>query len=138
MKKLQKILIMTVLVAMMVGLGAIVSSAAVTVEPAKLLASFDGSQSATIDSRGAMSVATKSTNKYYDIDFTTSGANANFSTVSGNYAFLGKGDYIVMEFDFMAEDWTKVKNILIGWNSRNSTGGALNDMHFTKSEAKRS
>jgi hypothetical protein len=131
MKKLQKILIMTVLVAMMVGLGAIVSSAAVTMEPAKVLASFDGSQSASIDTRGAMSVATKGTNKYYDIDFTTSGANANFSSVSGNYAFLGKGDYIVMEFDFMAEDWSKVKSILVGWNSRNSSGGALNDMHFS-------
>ncbi len=131
MKKLQKILIMTVLVAMMVGIGAIASSAAVTMEPAKVLASFDGSQTATIDSRGSLSVASKGMNSYYDIDFTTSGANANFSTVSGNYAFLGKGDYIVMEFDFMAEDWTTVKSILIGWNSRNSSGGALNDMHFS-------
>jgi hypothetical protein len=38
MKKLQKILIMTVLVAMMVGLGAIASSAAATMTPAKVLA----------------------------------------------------------------------------------------------------
>ena len=132
MKKLQKILIMTVLVAMMVGIGAIASSAAVTMEPAKVLASFDGSQGLTsMDSRGSASVAVKGTNKYYNIDFTTSGAHANFSSVSGNYAFLGKGDYIVMEFDFMAEDWSKVKNILIGWNSRNASGGGLNDMHFT-------
>ena len=134
MKKLQKILIMTVLVAMMVGLGAIASSAAATAAPVKELAVMDGSVNPSVSSgsqRCEYNVISKTANKYYEINFIDSGANANFTSVSGNYAFLGKGDYIVMEFDFMAEDWTKVKSILVGWNSRNASGGALNDMHFS-------
>ncbi len=129
MKKLQKILIMTVMVALLVGLGAIASSAAATMTPAKVIGESDGSQSTT-NTNTTTTVVSKSANKYYQVDFNASGANVNFAS-SSNYAFLGKGDYIVMEFDFMAEDWTTVKSILIGWNSRNASGGALNDMHFT-------
>ncbi len=137
MKKLQKILMLTVLVAMLIGIAAVAASAAVTTEPSRTLASFDGEQSVAGSGgtqRCTIASASKGGNKYYEIDFIDSGANANFG--GGNQDFLGKGDYIIMEFDFMAEDWSTVKNILIGWNSRNSTGGALNDMHFTFSNEK--
>lgn len=132
MKKLHRFLIMTVLVAMLVGICAIASSAAATMTPAKVLAEADGSQSVAASSgtqRCSVTPTSKSSNTYYTVDFVDSGANCNVG--SGYYAFLGKGDYIITEFDFMAEDWTKVKNILVGWNSRNSTKGALNDMHFS-------
>ena len=128
MRKLHKFLIMTVLVAMLVGLGSIASSAAATATPVKVLADFDGEASAQMTG-GTSTVVSKSGNKYYSVDFTSSGANLNFG--GSNYAFLGKGDYIITEFDFMAEDWSTMSNMLIGWNSRNSSGGALNDMHFS-------
>ena len=130
MKKLHKFLIMTVLVSMLVGLGAIVSSADATVEPSRTLANFVGDESTgTSMASGSISALSKGENKFFSIDFTANGANANFG--SGNQDFLGKGDYVITEFDFMAEDWTTMSNILIGWNSRNSGGGALNDMHFS-------
>lgn len=128
MKKLQKILMMTVLVAMLVGIASVAASAAATMAPVQTFASFDG-EAATSSSNCVCNVMSKGDNKYYEDTSTASGGNTNFG--SGNKDFLGKGDYIITEFDFMAEDWTKVKSILIGWNSRNSTGGALNDMHFT-------
>lgn len=128
MKKLQKILMMTVLVAMLVGIASVAASAAVTMAPVRTFANFDG-EAATSSSNCVCTVMSKGDNKYYEDTSTAAGGNTNFG--SGNTDFLGKGDYVIMEFDFMAEDWTKVKNILIGWNSRNSTGGALNDMHFT-------
>ena len=81
MKKLQKILIMTVLVAMMVGLGAIASSAAATAAPVKELAVMDGSSNPSVSSgtqRCEYNVISKTANKYYSIDFIDSGANANF------------------------------------------------------------
>ncbi len=137
MKKLHKFLIMTVLVALLVGLGSIVSSAAATMTPSNVLAEFDGEASFSSVSGGTQrcngAVNVKGDNKYYTFDFIDSGANANFG--SGNKGFIGKGDYVITEFDFMAEDWTKVKSILIGWNSRNDASGALNDMHFTFSNA---
>lgn len=139
MKKLQKFLMLTVLVAILVGIGAIASSAAATMTPAKVLADFDGTQTMSASGgtqRCTVNVSSEGDNKYYQIDFVDSGANANASSVSGNYAFIGKGDYIVMEFDFMATDWSTVKNILVGWNSRNASGGALNDMHFSFSNDK--
>ncbi|MBP3592688.1 MAG: hypothetical protein J6K14_09420 [Clostridia bacterium] len=128
MKKLQKILMLTVLVAMLVGIASVAASAAATMAPVQTFASFDG-EAAASSSNCVCNVMSKGDNKYYEDTSTASGGNTNFG--SGNKDFLGKGDYIITEFDFMAEDWTKVKSILIGWNSRNSTGGALNDMHFT-------
>lgn len=135
MKKLNKFLIMTVLVAMLVGLGAIASSAAATAAPARVIYENDGSVAISSTTSGTQkqtsSIVTKSGNNYFSIEFIDTGANANFG--SGNKGFIGQGDYVITEYDFMAEDWTKVKSILIGWNSRNSSGGALNDMHFTYS-----
>ncbi len=128
MRKLQKFLMMTVLVAMLVGIASIASSAAATVEPARTLASFNGDQTVS-SSNCVTSIITKGNNKYYQDTSTAAGGNTNFG--GGNQDFIGKGDYVITEFDFMAEDWTKVKSILIGWNSRNSDGGALNDMHFS-------
>ena len=134
MKKLHKFLIMTVLVSMLVGLGAIAASADATVEPSRTLANFVGDETTgTSMSSGSISTLSKGENKFFSIDFTANGANANFG--SGNKGFIGLGDYVITEFDFMAEDWTKVSSILIGWNSRNSGGGALNDMHFSFSNA---
>ena len=130
MKKLHKFLIVTVLVSMLVGLGAIVSSAAATVAPSRTLANFVGDEAnGTLMTGGSISALSKGENKFFSIDFAKAGANANFG--NGNQDFLGKGDYVITEFDFMAEDWTTVSDILIGWNSRNSGGGALNDMHFS-------
>ena len=137
MKKLQKILMMTVLVAMLVGIAAVASSAAATMTPSRTLWEADGEKLPSVSGGSQMCTAaaqSKGGNKYYEIDFIDKGANANFG--SGNVDFLGKGDYIVMEFDFMAEDWTTVKSILIGWNSRTHTGSALNDMHFSFSNEK--
>ncbi len=133
MKKLQKILMMTVLVAMLVGIFAVASSAAATMQPSQVLADFDGEKDGSVTD-GTIAINSESAlNKYYEIDFAKDKANANFG--GSDIAFIGKGDYIVTEFDFMAEDWSTVKSLLIGWNSRNSSGGALNDMHFTFSNS---
>ena len=132
MKKLQKFLMMTVLVAMLIGMVSVASSAAATMTPSQTFAVYDGETNPSVSGgtqKCSYSLLSKGGNKYYEIDFIDSGANANFG--GNNKDFLGKGDYIVMEFDFMAEDWSTVKSILIGWNSRNHNGGALNDMHFS-------
>lgn len=136
MRKLQKILMASVLVSIMVGIFAVCAGAA-QMTAAKVLANYSGAQAVESVTSGSqrhtVSVASNSDgNKYYEVNFLDSGAHANFyPSPSGNYAFLGKGDYIVTEFDFMAEDWTTVKNVFIGWNSRNDLGGSISDMYFT-------
>ncbi len=133
MKKLQKILMLAVSVAMLVGIFSIASAAAATMEPSQVLAQFDGEKDGSATNSTIAVNSSSSANKYYEIDFTKDGGNVNFG--GSNIAFLGKGDYIVTEFDFMAEDWTTVKSLTVGWNSRNSANGALNDMHFNFSNS---
>ena len=125
MKKLQKILMMTVLVAMLVGIASVAASAAATMEPAQVIGESDGSTGVGSMSKCTATTLTEGNNQYFEVSFAESSANANFLQVSPNYAFFGKGDYLITEFDFMAEDWKTVKSITMEWNTRNSSGGSI-------------
>ena len=137
MKKLQKILIMSVLVSMLVGIGAIVSSAAAAAEPVKVLADYDGSKKADKEAGGASAnVEEKYGNKYYSMDFPGNTGDLNKETTyidfgASKYGFLGKGDYLITDYDFMADDWASISSIGMGWDVGNHQNLANRDMWFT-------
>ena len=137
MKKLHRFLIMSVLVSMLVGMGAIVSSAAAAAEPVKVLADYDGSKKADQEAGGASAnVEEKYGNKYYSMDFPGNTGDLNKETTyidfgASQYAFLGKGDYLITDYDFMADDWAAVSCIGMGWDVGNHQNSANRDMWFT-------